>query len=83
MPFSPFELLIVLFIVLLLFGAKRVPEMSRSLGSSLREFKDGIATFGGDDEPKPTPKPKPRELERGAVDSPHAERTTPPSERTT
>jgi len=80
MPFSPFELLIVLFIVLLLFGAKRVPEMSRSLGSSLREFKDGITSFGDDDEPK---KPKPRELERGAADSPRAEPTTPRSERTT
>jgi sec-independent protein translocase protein TatA len=52
MPFSPFELLIVLFIVLLIFGAKRVPEMGRSLGSSLREFKDGITSFGADDEPE-------------------------------
>jgi sec-independent protein translocase protein TatA len=35
------ELLIVLLIVLLLFGAKRVPELARSLGRSLREFKRG------------------------------------------
>jgi sec-independent protein translocase protein TatA len=44
MPFGigPVELLIILFIVLLLFGAKKVPEMGRGLGSGLREFKDGV-----------------------------------------
>jgi sec-independent protein translocase protein TatA len=44
MPFGigPVELLIVLFIVLLLFGAKKVPEMGRGLGSGLREFKEGV-----------------------------------------
>ena len=35
------ELLIILFIVLLLFGAKKLPELSRSLGKSLGEFKKG------------------------------------------
>lgn len=35
------ELIIVLLIVLLLFGAKRVPELARSLGRSLKEFKRG------------------------------------------
>lgn len=40
---SPVQILIVLAITLLLFGAKRLPEMARGLGSGLREFKDGIA----------------------------------------
>ena len=36
------ELLVVLLIVLLLFGAKRLPEMARGLGKSIHEFKKGI-----------------------------------------
>jgi sec-independent protein translocase protein TatA len=35
------EVLLILFIVLLLFGAKKLPELSRSLGKSLGEFKKG------------------------------------------
>ncbi len=35
------ELLVILFIILLLFGAKKLPELSRSLGKSLGEFKKG------------------------------------------
>ncbi|WP_348534442.1 twin-arginine translocase TatA/TatE family subunit [Pontiella agarivorans] len=35
------ELLVILFIVLLLFGSKKLPELSRSLGRSLGEFKKG------------------------------------------
>ena len=40
MPGGP-ELLVILFIILLLFGAKKLPELSRSLGKSLGEFKKG------------------------------------------
>jgi sec-independent protein translocase protein TatA len=36
------ELLVILVIVLVLFGANRLPELARSLGSSLREFKKGV-----------------------------------------
>lgn len=44
MPFGigPLELVIVLLILLVIFGAKRLPEIGRSLGSSAREFKSGI-----------------------------------------
>ncbi len=44
MPFGigPLELVIVLLILLVIFGAKRLPELGRSLGSSAREFKSGI-----------------------------------------
>lgn len=34
------ELLIILFVVLLLFGARRLPELARGLGKGIREFKD-------------------------------------------
>jgi sec-independent protein translocase protein TatA len=37
------ELGIVLVVVLLIFGPKRLPQMGRSLGSGMREFKDGIS----------------------------------------
>lgn len=36
------QLLILLVIVLVLFGAKRLPEIGRSLGSGMRQFKDGV-----------------------------------------
>ncbi|HZA27302.1 MAG TPA: twin-arginine translocase TatA/TatE family subunit [Actinomycetota bacterium] len=36
------ELIIILVIVLLLFGAKKLPEMARSLGKSQKEFKKGM-----------------------------------------
>lgn len=35
------EILLIVFIILLLFGAKKLPELSRSLGRSLSEFKKG------------------------------------------
>lgn len=40
LPGGP-EVLVVLFVILLLFGAKKLPELSRSLGRSLGEFKKG------------------------------------------
>jgi sec-independent protein translocase protein TatA len=65
MPFgiSLPELLILLVVLLLVFGAKRLPEMGRSLGKGMREFKDGISGLE-DDVAKttaPTPAP-PQEL---------------------
>ena len=44
---GPTELLIVLFVVLLLFGAKRIPGLARSLGTGAREFRQGISGTGG------------------------------------
>ncbi len=37
------ELLIILFILLLLFGSTRLPQLARGLGKSIREFKRGVA----------------------------------------
>jgi sec-independent protein translocase protein TatA len=36
---GPMELLLILLVVLLLFGAKRLPEIARSLGESIQEFR--------------------------------------------
>ena len=43
------ELLLILVIVLILFGAQRLPDLARSLGSSVKEFKKGINTEAKDD----------------------------------
>jgi sec-independent protein translocase protein TatA len=40
---SPWEIAILALIVLLVFGPKRLPEMGRSLGKGMREFKDSIS----------------------------------------
>ncbi len=43
MPMGGTELLIILAIVLLFFGAKRVPRLGRSLGQGMREFRRGVS----------------------------------------
>jgi sec-independent protein translocase protein TatA len=42
MDFSLWQIAIVLVIALIVFGPKRLPELGRSLGSGMREFKDSI-----------------------------------------
>lgn len=45
------ELLLLGLVVLLVFGPKRLPEMGRSMGRGMREFKDSISGSGrGDDD---------------------------------
>src|SRR4029077_19016054 len=41
---SPGHLVILLIVLLLVFGTKRLPELGRSLGSGMREFKDSVTT---------------------------------------
>ena len=48
--FGPTELIIVLVIVLLIFGPKRLPGLGRSLGSGMREFRDSITGRDRDDD---------------------------------
>ena len=45
------ELIVILLVILLLFGARKLPELARSLGSSAREFRKGIAEGREEDEP--------------------------------
>jgi sec-independent protein translocase protein TatA len=47
---GPTELIIVLVIVLLIFGPKRLPGLGKQLGSGMREFKDSITGRGGKDD---------------------------------
>lgn len=49
------DLIIVLVIVLLIFGPKRLPGLGRQLGQGMREFKDSITGHSKDDEEEPRP----------------------------
>lgn len=49
---GPTELIVILAIALLVLGPKKLPEVGKSLGKGIREFKDGISSAGNhDDEP--------------------------------
>ena len=50
MDFSLWQIAIVLVIALIVFGPKRLPELGKSLGTGMREFKDSISGKGGRDE---------------------------------
>ena len=52
------ELVILLVVLLIIFGPKRLPEMGRSLGKGMREFKDSISGKDDDDEPCTTASPR-------------------------
>ena len=54
MPFGigPTEIIIVLVVVLLIFGPKRLPDLGRSLGGGMREFKDSITGKDKDELPE-------------------------------
>ena len=68
------EVLIFLVVVLLLFGAKRVPEIGRSVGKGMREFKDAVT--GRDDEQPPRLPEAPEDEKRLAEPSAPRERDT-------
>lgn len=58
------EIAIVLLIVLVIFGPKRLPQLGRSLGSGMREFKDAVTGNRKDDDDMPgltSPPPDPAE----------------------
>jgi sec-independent protein translocase protein TatA len=46
---GPWQIILIVLVVLLLFGGKKIPELMRGLGKGIREFKDGMNT---DDEKK-------------------------------
>jgi sec-independent protein translocase protein TatA len=74
------ELIIVLVILLVIFGPKRLPGLGKSLGSGMREFKDSISGRSKDDDDVDGP----QALERAATESavpqpaPADERVTEP-----
>jgi sec-independent protein translocase protein TatA len=57
---GPLEIAVVLIIVLIIFGPKRLPELGQSMGRGIREFKNSLS---GDKEDPDSPEEKRRELE--------------------
>jgi sec-independent protein translocase protein TatA len=49
---SPIQLIIVLIIALVVLGPKRLPEVGRSLGKGIREFKDSVSGHDTDEAPQ-------------------------------
>jgi sec-independent protein translocase protein TatA len=66
---SPMELIIILIVVLIVFGPKRLPDLGRSLGRGMREFKDSVTGKDKD------------ELPEGSADKPEPTTVTPASEQ--
>jgi sec-independent protein translocase protein TatA len=76
------EIVLLLLLALLLFGAKRLPEIGRSLGTGMREFKDSVS---GDKKvetrselPPPVATPPSAEGTATPQSAPEAERETEP-----
>jgi sec-independent protein translocase protein TatA len=64
-PFGigPLELVLILVILVVIFGAKRLPEIGRSLGSSAREFKKGVTGQEEQQAPEALTGPKPKDAD--------------------
>jgi sec-independent protein translocase protein TatA len=75
MPFAWWELVLILLVLLLVFGAKRLPEMGRSLGKGMREFKESVT---GMDEREPSP---PAELPAAPSEPTRSESEPVPAEK--
>ena len=56
------ELLIILAVLLLIFGARRLPEIGSSLGRSMRLFKSSVTGEGEDEKEQPGPREERREV---------------------
>jgi sec-independent protein translocase protein TatA len=56
---GPLEIIVVLIIALVVFGPKRLPELGRSMGKGMREFKDSLTGKDDDDD-----EDDPRHIER-------------------
>lgn len=67
---GPIELAIVLIIALVVFGPKRLPELGRSLGKGIREFRGSVSGDGHEPEPPETIEPPP--VVKGAESEPVA-----------
>jgi sec-independent protein translocase protein TatA len=77
---NPLHIALVLIVVLMVFGAKRLPEMGKGLGEGMRGFKQAISGESHHDEPvaQVHEEPVPAPLTLAKVEEPAPERTTAP-----
>jgi sec-independent protein translocase protein TatA len=75
------ELIIGLVVILLLFGAKRVPELARGLGSGVREFKKGTQEGEVEDKKKEEEKEEQLEASENGHDDEARLEDDPPAEK--
>ena len=71
---EPSHLLLILVVVVVLFGSRRLPDAARGLGRSMRIFKSEVKEMKHDDDDGAASKPdRPREVEGRVVDAPRAD----------
>jgi len=61
-PVGPTELLLIVLIIVIIFGARKLPELGKSMGESIKNFKKSISSKEKDEE-LPPDKPKPPDKE--------------------
>jgi sec-independent protein translocase protein TatA len=77
---TPWHIVLLLLIALLLFGGKRLPEIGKSLGHGMREFKDAVTGNSGADQDTPPELPA---AEATATEPTATQTTATPPERET
>lgn len=68
---QPWHLIVLVVVLIIVFGSKKLPDAARSLGKSMRIFKTEIRELKHEDNPEIPPKPNPVQSER--VDTPAPE----------
>jgi sec-independent protein translocase protein TatA len=76
---TPWHIVLLLLIALLLFGGKRLPEIGKSLGHGMREFKDAVTGNSQADDPQPELPPADTTVQATAAEPTTA---TPPERET-
>jgi sec-independent protein translocase protein TatA len=66
---GPMEIVIILIIALIVLGPKKLPEMGRSVGRGMREFKNAVSMDSGDDEDEEREERRRKRREREQVGS--------------
>jgi sec-independent protein translocase protein TatA len=74
---GPLEIVLVIVVLLIIFGPKRLPGLGRSLGGGMREFKDSITGNDKDDDERTDPPALAKAPTDAPVAAPAAEERTP------